>query len=271
MELSPVTFNYGPSSTTEPGSTSLLDITKSAIIRIMNSFKTIVEGSLSGFEQSMCVQLAKLLSIPESVITKMIVRNGSILLEVEMTPSSADAPDEVDQAHIKLASMLRNGTLVLTDLNGTKMDIPPQENGTLLVTETTSYSNIFIGVTAASLGSTFLLVFWVVWNLKKSKTINPILAHSQRLNSHTIFISKQSRANLITGSPGLRQNTSNKLSTFAESQVQWDLFQQHFPAKPDYVWKSQDDVVWAGSDHQVRWPELLDAPDEESVAVVKKN
>ncbi|KAK4036076.1 hypothetical protein OUZ56_028147 [Daphnia magna] len=246
MALTSVPFNYDQSLTTEPGSTSLLNITKSTLIRIMNSFKAIVDGRLSVFEQSMCAQLAKLLSVSENVFTKMIVRNGSILLEIEMSPSSVDAPDEVDQAYLV---------------------IPPQENGTLLANETTSYSNIFIGVTAASLGSTFLLVFWVVWNLKKGKTINPMGAHSERLNSHAIFICKQSSDNLIRGSSGLRQNPGSKLANFAESQVQWDLFQQHFPAKPDYVWKSQEEVAWAGSDHQVRWPQLLDAPDEESVAI----
>ncbi|XP_057379164.1 uncharacterized protein LOC130701220 [Daphnia carinata] len=269
LTLPSASFNYDQSLTTEPGSASLLNITKSTLIRIMNSFKTTVDGRLSVFELSMCTQLAKLLGVSENVFTKMIVRNGSILLEIEMSPSLVDSPDAVDQAHVQLTSMLRNGTLVLTDLNGTKLDIPPQENGTLLANEAPIFSNIFIGVTAASLGSTFSLVLWVVWNLKKGKTINPI-PHSERLNSHAIFINKQSKDNLIRGSSGLGQNQVSKLANFAESQVQWDLFQQHFPGKPDYVWKSHEEVAWAGSDHQVRWPQLLDAPDEESVAIVKK-
>lgn len=106
MALTSVPFNYDQSLTTEPGSTSLLIITKSTLIRIMNSFKAIVDGRLSVFEQSMCAQLAKLLSVSENVFTKMIVRNGSILLEIEMSPSSVDAPDEVDQAYVNLTSML---------------------------------------------------------------------------------------------------------------------------------------------------------------------
>jgi hypothetical protein len=238
----------------------------------MNSFNTVVEGKLLEFQLSMRVQLAKLLNVSESVFNRITARNGSILLEIEMSPVTTNMTDEVDHAFVKLTSMLKRGNLVLADLNSTKLNIPPQQNGEVLTEETSGYSNIFIGVTAASLSSTFLLIFWVVWNLKKNKTINPMGSHSERLNSHSLFITKQSTDNLgIGSSQNLHRNSNNKFTTFAESQAQWEIFQQHFPAKPDYVWKSQsDEAVWAGIDHQVQWPQFLDAPDEESVPITNR-
>ncbi len=272
--LSSVSFNPDkPSNPADPWSTSSQNKTKSTKIRIMNSFDTVVEGRLLEFQLSMRFQLANSLNISESVFTRIIARNGSILLKVEMSPISANMTVEVEQAHAKLASMLKQGSLVLTDLNNTKLDVPPQQNGQVALTdETGGYSNIFIGVTAASLSSTFLLIFWVVWNLKKNKTINPMGSHSERLSSHSLFMTKQSTDNLgLESSPGLRRNSNNKFTTFAESQAQWEIFQQHFPAKSDYVWKSQsDEAVWAGIDHQVQWPQLLDAPDEESVPITSR-
>lgn len=272
--LSSVPFNPDETSNpADPWPTSSQNKTKSTKIRIMNSFNTVVEGRLLEFQLSMRVQLAKSLNISESVFTRIIARNGSILLKVEMSSiHGANTSVEVEQAHSKLGSMLKQGSLVLTDLNSTKLNVPPQQNGQVLTDETGGYSNIFIGVTAASLSSTFLLIFWVVWNLKKNKTINPMGGHSERLNSQSLFMTKQSTDNLGLGrSPGLRRNSNNKFTTFAESEAQWEIFQQHFPSKPDYVWKSQsDETVWAGIDHQVQWPQLLDAPDEESVPITSR-
>ena len=242
------------------------------MIRIMNPFDTVVDGRLLEFQLSMRVQLAKALNISESLFNRIVAQNGSILLEIEMSPITDNMTIEVDQAYVKLTAMLKQGSLVLTDLNNTKLNIPPQNNGEVLTDETGGYSNIFIGVTAASLSSTFLLIFWVVWNLKKNKTINPMGARSERLNSRSLFMTKQSTDHLgLESSQGFRRNSSNKFTTFAESQVQWEIFQQHFPAKQDYVWKSQsDEAVWAGIDHQVQWPQLLDAPDEESVPITNR-
>lgn len=207
-------------------------------------------------------QLAKQINATEQIFTKLIVRNGSILLDVEMASSLKITALQVEESYKQLVSLLKNGSLVLTDLDGTQLEVPPQSNNEVLVTETKSYTTIIISVTAASLGTTLLLILWILWNNKNNKAIIPVANHLDRLSSHNVFRTKLSADNLIGNK---RETPNDHFSTFADPQVQWEIFQKSFN-KPGYVWQSQDEAVWAGVDHQVQWP-TLDAPDEESAPI----
>lgn len=259
--MAPPTFPTGqpPHPTSLPNKTN---VTKSITIRIMNNYSTVVEGSELEFQSLMINQLASLLAISTDAFTKMVARNGSILLEVEMTSSVNTTTDMINRAYTQLVSMLNNGSLVLTDLNGTVLDIPSQSNG-VLSNETKTYTTIIISVTAASLGTTLLLVLWILWNNKNNKAIIPAVAHLERMNSQNMFRSKLSSVDNLIGNN--RETPNDHFSTFSDPQVQWEIFQKSFN-KPGYVWQSQDEAVWAGVDHQVQWPQL-DAPDDESVPV----
>ena len=76
-----------------------------------------------------------------------------------MTSTPEKAAD-LDQAHGRLASLLANGSLELTDLEGKKLDIPAQKDGQVI--EQKDYTPVIIGVTASSLGATLLLVLWIL-------------------------------------------------------------------------------------------------------------
>ena len=238
----------------------------------MNSYDTCcaAEGGLLEFQSRVRTQLAQLLSVSEKVFTIIRARNGSILLDVEMSSPDPQMSDKVKQAHKELVSMLKNGSLVLTDLNGTKLDIPPQANGVLLSSEEKSYTTIIISVTAASLGTTLLLILWILWNNKNNKAINPLGNHLDHLNNHSQFKAKLPIDNLISCTQGIRGNPNNDFATLTDPQVQWEFFQKSFN-KPGYVWHSQDEAVWAGVNHQVQWPQLLDVPDEESIPITNRN
>lgn len=259
--IAPTPFPSGqhPQSTSLPTTTN---VTKLITIRIMNNYSTIVEGSELEFQSHILNQLVSLLAVPKEAFTKIIARNGSILLDVEMTSSLNITAAEIDRAYTLLVSMLNNGSLALTDFNGTRLNIPSQTNGEISSSETKTYTTIIISVTAASLGTTLLLILWILWNNKNNKAIIPVAAHLDRMNSHNMFRSKLSVDNLIDNN---RETSNDHFSTFADPQVQWEIFQKSFN-KPGYVWQSQDEAVWAGVDHQVQWPQL-DAPDDESVPV----
>lgn len=252
--------------TPEPRSSSLPNgaSAKSVVVRIMNDFNTVVEGRVLEFETSVRNQLALLLAVPTSLFSKIRARNGSILVDVEMTPPLPNAANETEQAYSKLVSLLKNGSLILSDLNGTQMNIPPQTNGEVVTNETNTA--IIISVTAASLGTTLLLILWILWNNKNNKAINPLATHLERMGSRNMFGTRLSTDNLIGNN---RDSANDQFAAFADPQVQWEIFQKSFN-KPGYVWHSQEEGVFTGIDPQAPWPQL-NAPDEESVPIPKYN
>lgn len=238
--------------------------TKSIVIRMQNDFSAVVEGKVTEFESSMRKQLAEVLAISVEAFSKVKARNGSVLLDVEMTPPHPSRASEIDQAYSKLVTLLKNGSLVLSDLNGTQLSIPPQANGELVTNETNTA--IIISVTAASLGTTLLLILWILWNNKNNKAINPLASHLERIGSRSVLRTRLSTDNLIGNN---RDIPNDQFAAFSDPQVQWEIFQKSFN-KPGYVWHSQDEGVWTGIDHQAPWPQL-NAPDEESVPIPSYN
>lgn len=241
-------------------------LTKNTTIYMRDNYTIVVEGRETEFLSSMRSQLTNVLNLTTTVLSKMNVKVGSILLDAQMT----DKVTDVEQAHGKLASLLANGSLELTDLEGKKLDIPAQKDGQP-TGEPKDYTSVIIGVTASSLGATLLLVLWILWNNKKRKTIKP--SRNNQVSDDDDLPRLRPRKASSSAVVGTDDNADSHFLALTDPQMQWELFQQSFN-KPGYVWHSQD--LWTTADNKMDWPEFnpnsqtlpeparYDEPDEES-------
>ena len=245
-------------------------VTRNTTIFMRNNYTNVVEGRETNFLSSMRVQLTIVLNLTTTALRKMDVKAGSVLLDVQMT-ATTDKTNDIDQAHGKLASLLANGSLELTDLDGKKLDIPAQMNGQP-TEEPKDYTSVIIGVTASSLGATILLVLWILWNNKKRKTIKPS-RNNQIISDDDDLPQLRARKESSSAVVGTDVNADSHFLALTDPQMQWELFQQSFN-KPGYVWHSQD--LWTTTGNKMEWPEFIpegqilseparyDEPDEES-------
>ena len=191
------------------------------------------------------------------MLINLKVKPGSILLDAQMTSTPEKAAD-LDQAHGRLASLLANGSLELTDLEGKKLDIPAQKDGQVI--EQKDYTPVIIGVTASSLGATLLLVLWILWNNKKRKAIKPLRSSqvsAEDIRDRLHNIGKESPVAVVGAES---TNADSHFLALTDPQMQWDLFQQSFN-KPGYVWHSQD--LWTTMEDKIGWSELI--PDAQTI------
>lgn len=240
----------GGSSSTPGGSNKKLAV-KSATILMTNDYNVTIGNNKSEFISTIRKQLAKLLNLTEGTFTKMEAKPGSIILDLEMSPSP-DEPAKVDQAAAKLSALLENGTLSLKDQNKNGLTIPPQANGQLI--EPKSYTTVILAVTGASLGITFLLMLWILWTNKKKQGVDPLQEDRDDAwlkNSEHVFGGSEpgsENGNIARNGTGL--------FTLNDPQAQWDFFQKSFD-KPGYVWNT-------GSGRDYEWPANINVDVPES-------
>lgn len=218
------------------------DPQRKTTIYINNDYETIVGNGtqMLQFLSDISSQLLSILNTTDELVRITVnARPGSIILDVNMTPVTPDLDDLTAQAHAALNSLLKRGTLMLKDLNGTMLTIPAQENGKPEDQIQDSYTTVIISVTAVSLGATLLLMFWILWNNKKQKGVQPLKDGQQDESwmgeKETNFQANEQR---------------NHFLALGDPQIQWEIFQKSFD-KPGYVWQTQDEL-WKD------WPGILD-------------
>lgn len=208
--------------------------------------------------------LREIFNLTKQPIIDIYEKNGNISLNVmlKLPPTLMKTISE------SLTLMLKNGSLELDGFNATKLNIPPQADGKVLISDPKNYTTIIIGVTAASLGATFLLILWIIWNSKKSKAVIPegVKRFEGGLNVFSVQTTEVQ--------PYHRQkiDSGTEFGGLTEARAQWDIFQKSFN-KPAYIWRNQE-AVWAGVTYKTNWPnevpvkrnsdDLIREPDEES-------
>lgn len=224
-------------------------------ILMKNDYNTTVGNKKKQFLSSIQDQLVSILKTGNKVNLTLDARSGSILVDVKMAPALNSAVPNftiVNETFIKLNTMLTQGSLNLTDLNGTVLSIPPQTNGT--DSSDQNYTTVIISVTAASLGATFLLMIWIMWNNKKKKGIQPL---TEDFQEETNWIPGRDPDEITNP-----RDPRNHFLALGDPQVQWEIFQKSFD-KPGYVWQIQDGM-WAEKD----WPAVLDVPESQLTPIV---
>lgn len=224
-------------------------------ILMKNDYNTTVGSKKQQFLNKIQDQLVVILKTASKVNLTLDARPGSILVDVKMTPAGNSAPvTHVNETYIKLNTLLAQGNLSLTDLNGTALTIPPQTNGTDSSSADQNYTTVIISVTAASLGATFLLMIWIMWNNKKKKGIQPL---TEDFQEETNWIPGRDPDEITNP-----RDPRNHFLALGDPQVQWEIFQKSFD-KPGYVWQIQDGM-WAEKD----WPAVLDVPESQLNPIV---
>lgn len=224
-------------------------------ILMKNDYNTTVGNKKKEFLSKIQDQLVSILKTGNKVNLTLDARPGSILVDVKMAPALNSAVPNftiVNETFIKLNTMLTQGGLNLTDLNGTVLSIPPQTNGT--DSSDQNYTTVIISVTAASLGATFLLMIWIMWNNKKKKGIQPL---TEDFQEETNWIPGRDPDEITNP-----RDPRNHFLALGDPQVQWEIFQKSFD-KPGYVWQIQDGM-WAEKD----WPAVLDVPESQLTPIV---
>lgn len=242
---------------------SLTWVMKNITIITQDDYVSIVGDRKDELVAGIRTNITEIFNLPKQPIIDIEGKSGNISINI-----SLEVPASII---LEISERLKNGSLVIYGLNGMKLNIPPQADGKILANDTKNLTTIIIGVTAASLGATFLLILWIIWNSKNNKAVKP---HGTQFDGEGLNIFNLHESN---EAQAYQQREADVETTFggineARVQVQWDIFQKSFN-KPSYVWRNQE-AVWAGVDYKVNWQldpsvkairnDVVQEPDRES-------